>query len=170
MKKLCQHQDFTDSDIESFQNDFDIFYQDWLKLHEKDGITNYIHLMSAGHMADYMYEWRNLYKHSQQGWESMNNLIKLFWFRLTGRCGATGRGKGKKSKLRSVAKWMQRRMMWMGGYDEARVLSEWAKIQEELKRREVVEAEILTVPIDIGIVPVMDVPTIAEAPDIGANI
>eukprot|EP00978_Attheya_sp_CCMP212_P031769 scaffold121323_cov32-Attheya_sp.AAC.2 len=60
MKKLRQHQDFTDSDIESFQNDFDIFYQDWLKLHEKDGITNYVQLMSASHMADYMYEWCNL--------------------------------------------------------------------------------------------------------------
>eukprot|EP00978_Attheya_sp_CCMP212_P027273 scaffold91300_cov34-Attheya_sp.AAC.1 len=100
----------------------------------------------------------------------MNNLIKSFWFRRTGRGGATERGKGKKSKLRSVAKWMQRRMMWMGGYDEARVLSEWAKIQEELKIGEAVEAEILPVPIGIGLVPVMDVLAITEAPDIDANV
>jgi hypothetical protein len=96
---------------------------------------NYIHLMSAGHMSDYMYEWRNLYKHSQQGWEALNNLIKSFWFRRTGRGGATGRGKGKKSKLTSVAKWLQRRMMWMGGWTEESVLAEWEKIQQEEKEQ-----------------------------------
>eukprot|EP00978_Attheya_sp_CCMP212_P036524 scaffold166451_cov62-Attheya_sp.AAC.1 len=61
---------------------------------------------------------------------------------------------------------MQRHMMWMGGYDEARVLSEWAKIQEEKKRMEAVEAKI-RVPVPIGIVPVMEATMIAETPDIG---
>ena len=135
MMRLRQHQDFTDSDIEAFQKDFDLFNQDWMKLHGKDGITNYIHLMSAGHMADYMYEWRNLYRHSQQGWESLNNLIKSFWFRRTGRGGATGRGKGKKSKLASVAKWLQRRMMWMGGWTEESVLAQWDILQKAEKEK-----------------------------------
>ena len=135
MNRLRQHEDFTDSDIEAFQKDFDLFNQDWMKLHGKDGITNYIHLMSAGHMSDYMYEWRNLYRHSQQGWESLNNLIKSFWFRRTGRGGATGRGKGKRSKLASVAKWLQRRMMWMGGWTEESVLARWEILQKAEKEK-----------------------------------
>eukprot|EP00978_Attheya_sp_CCMP212_P018996 scaffold52668_cov71-Attheya_sp.AAC.2 len=43
----------------------------------------------ASHMSDYLYKWHNLYKHSQQGWESLNNLITSFWFHRTGRGGAT---------------------------------------------------------------------------------
>eukprot|EP00978_Attheya_sp_CCMP212_P039606 scaffold207536_cov51-Attheya_sp.AAC.3 len=35
MKKLRQHEGFTDSDIESFQKDFDLFYQDWNNLHAR---------------------------------------------------------------------------------------------------------------------------------------
>jgi hypothetical protein len=127
MLKLRQHNDFTDSDISEFQNDFDIFFQDWIQLHGKIGVTNYIHMLAAGHISDYLYKWRNLYKHSQQGWESLNNLIKSFWFRRTGRGGATGAGKGKKSKLNSVAKWLQRRMMWVGGWEEDTILAEWEK-------------------------------------------
>eukprot|EP00978_Attheya_sp_CCMP212_P016287 scaffold42532_cov35-Attheya_sp.AAC.1 len=96
------------NDASKLQIEIGIICMDWMNLHGKDGITNYIHLMSASHMSDYMYEWWNLlYKHSQQGWEALNNLIKLFWFRRTGRGGATGRGEGKKSKLASVAKWIK---------------------------------------------------------------
>jgi len=66
MLKLRQHNNFTDSDISSFQNDFDIFFQDWIQLHGKIGVTNYIHMLVTGHFSDYLYKWRNLYKHSQQ--------------------------------------------------------------------------------------------------------
>jgi hypothetical protein len=135
MTKLKSHDDFSDKDIEAFQSDIDTWFQDYIRLHGKNGITNYIHMLSARYFSDYLFEWRNLYWHSQQGWEALNNLMKSFWFRQTGRGGATNRGNGKKSKLNAMAKWLQRRMMWVGGYDDDKVLSEWNHLKERQKRQ-----------------------------------
>jgi hypothetical protein len=114
MLKLRQHADFTDDDIAEFQNDFDLFFQDWVELYGKNGLTNYIHLLSSGHISEYLHKWKNLYAHSQQGWESLNNQFKTMWFRRTGRGGAANGGKGPKSKLIPMAK---RRIIWMCGFE-----------------------------------------------------
>ena len=88
MEKIPQKTDFTDADICQFQEQFDLFFQEWMRMYGLKGITNYIHLLSSGHMSDYLHKWRNLYLHSQQGWESLNkNLMKIFFFRRTGRGG-----------------------------------------------------------------------------------
>jgi hypothetical protein len=105
--------DLTDDDIEKYQEEADLFFQKWIALNGRAGITNYIHLMGAGHIAEYMFHWRNLYQHSQQSWEAFNSLLKTFYFRRTGRGGAGNKGKGRKSKLKPVARWLQRRMIWM---------------------------------------------------------
>ena len=57
-----------------------------------------------------MREWGNLNKFSQQGWESLNALIKAFFFRRTNRGGGD---KNEKSKLVPIAKLLQRRLMWL---------------------------------------------------------
>ena len=45
-------------------------------------MTNYIHMLGSGHIADeYRSEWKNLYQHSQQGWEAFKPLLKTFFFR-----------------------------------------------------------------------------------------
>ena len=54
-----------------------------------------------------------MYQHSQQSWEAFNSLLKTFYFRRTGRGGAANQGRGPKSKLKPVARWIQRRMLWM---------------------------------------------------------
>ena len=108
--------DFTDKDIKGYyQYNIDKFYQDWVRLHGLAGVTNYIHMLSSGHFSDYLFKWRNLYAHSQQGWEHLNNLVKTFHYRRTGRGGATNRGQGKKSKVLPIGRWLQRRMIWMLG-------------------------------------------------------
>jgi hypothetical protein len=112
MKKMQQKKDFTNDDISEFQNEFDLFYQDWVRMYGYKAVTNYIHIMSSGHMSDYLHKWRNLYVHSQQGWESLNNLMKVFFFRRTGRGG----GRYGKSKLKPLARWLQRRLIWLCGY------------------------------------------------------
>lgn len=66
-------------------------------------------------MTEYLFHWRNLYVHSQQGWEAYNSLVKTFFFRRTQRGGAGNQGKGKKSKLKSIARWLQRRVIWICG-------------------------------------------------------
>ena len=90
------------------------------------------------HFAYYLKEWKNLYRYSQQGWESLNSLIKSFYFHRTqrGGHGATVRlqtiddmsdvvlnsddfedgFKSHKSRAKSIAKWLQRRLIWLS-YD-----------------------------------------------------
>jgi hypothetical protein len=85
-------------------------------LWQKEGITNYIHMIGSGHIADYLFKWKNLYRFSQQGWEAMNSLIKTFFFRRTSHGGGV-RG-GKKSRLIPIARWLQRRMVFLCRVDE----------------------------------------------------
>jgi hypothetical protein len=112
MQLLRRKEDFTNEDIAECQNKIDFWFQDWVSLTGLDGMTNYVHLMSSGHIAEYLVKHRNLYRHSQQGWEAFNALLKSFFFRRTGRGG--GRG-GAKSKLKPLARWLQRRVLWLCG-------------------------------------------------------
>jgi len=66
----------------------------------------------------YLVGWKNLYRHSQQGWEAFNSLLKTFFFRRTGRGGATNQGRGRKSRLLPIGRWLQRRIIWLCGYTE----------------------------------------------------
>jgi hypothetical protein len=119
MERIRQKTDFTDADIRQYQEQFDLFFQEWMAMYGLKGITNYIHLLSSGHMSDYLHKWRNLYLHSQQGWESLNNLVKIFFFRRTGRGG----GKYGKSKLKPIARWLQRRLLWLCGHTYEEMLA-----------------------------------------------
>ena len=115
MKLLRQKADFTDGGICAFQEAIDAFFQDWVSLHGLDGMTNYIHLLGSGHIAEYLFRHRNLYRHSQQGWEAFNALLKSFFFRRTGRGG--GRG-ALRTKLEPIGRWLQRRVLWLCGLKE----------------------------------------------------
>jgi hypothetical protein len=110
---LRRKQDLSDDEIREFQLYMDKFFSDWIKVNKGDaGVTNYILLLGAGHISDYLFYHRNLYIHSQQGWESFNSMLKTFYFRRTARGGTRW---GDKSRLIPIAKWLQRRMMWMLG-------------------------------------------------------
>jgi hypothetical protein len=138
MEMVRQKEDFTDSDIKAFQKAVDEWFQDYVAVHGLDGMTNYIHMLSTGHVAEYMIKWRNLYRHSQQGWEAFNSLLKTFFFRRTGRGG----GRHMRSKLLPIARWLQRRMIWLTGITEeelreaCRLLDEDVNVEEEKEQDE----------------------------------
>ena len=111
MVLLRKKDDFTNEMIASYQCHADKFFQAWVGLWQKEGITNYIHMIGSGHIADYLFKWKNLYRFSQQGWEAMNSLIKTFFFRRTSHGGGV-RG-GKKSRLIPIARWLQQRMVFL---------------------------------------------------------
>jgi hypothetical protein len=116
---LLNRDDLTDAQIFNFQWKVDQFAQGWFKINMGDeGVTNYVHDLHAGHISDYLVHWRNLYTHSQQGWENMNFAIKRYWFRCTNRGGGKGRG----NRLQPMARWVQRRFVWMMGYEYAQIL------------------------------------------------
>ena len=108
---LRKKDDFSDDDINKFQTIADYFYNDWIELYGADGVTNYIHMIGSGHVADFLKCYRNLYIHSQQGWEHFNSFLKVYFFRRTTRGGGNCGG----SKIKPLARWLGRRMVWMSG-------------------------------------------------------
>jgi hypothetical protein len=114
---LRKREDFTNTEIASYQQHADRFFQAWVKLWQKEGVTNYIHMIGSGHVAEYLYKWRNLHRYSQQGWEAMNSMIKTFFFRRTNHGGGV-RGNSKKSRLIPIARWLQRRLIFLCGATE----------------------------------------------------
>ena len=77
LKKINVRHDLTDGEIKSFQNDMDTFYANWCDLYGEEGITNYAHMLGSAHVMEYLLHWRNLWIHSQQGWEGKSFVCSL---------------------------------------------------------------------------------------------
>jgi len=87
MQIVRQHNEYSDDDIIKYQSHFDSWFQVWVQLHAAAGCTNYTHVFSSGHLAEYMFKWRNLYRFSQQGFEKFNHVFSTFYFRRTNHGG-----------------------------------------------------------------------------------
>ena len=106
---------YTEEELACFQDHALEFFQLWVILYSWHGVTNYIHMIGVGHMLEYMQKYGNLNKYSQQGWEALNALIKLFFFCRTNK-GRKNSGDGMtnlKSKLVPLGRLVQRRMLWV---------------------------------------------------------
>jgi len=122
--------DFTNDQIDMFQNDIDEFFRIWVKLCGHEGVTNYIHMMAGRHFLEYLIYWQNLYHHSQQGWEAFNSFLKTFFFCRTNRGGAGNHGTGLKPKVLAIARWISRRIIWMCGYNYDFILADNMLLKE----------------------------------------
>jgi hypothetical protein len=120
---LQQKNDFTDDDIDGFQGVADVFFANWLELVGYDGVTNYMHVLGAGHIRYYLVKWRNLDRYQNQGWESYNQMIAAFWHHRTTKGGSKY---GDKSKIKPIGRWILRLMLWKTG-----VAQEFFRRQEE---------------------------------------
>jgi hypothetical protein len=70
-----------DDEIDAFQWKIDQFAQGWIDINMgKEGVSNYIHDLNCGQIADYLFHWHNLYIHLQQGWEALNFAVKNIGF------------------------------------------------------------------------------------------
>jgi DNA-binding PadR family transcriptional regulator len=74
-------------------------------------------MLGSGHIRYYMETHRNLYKLSQQGWESLNSKFKQVFFRHTQRGGNYGKvtEENELSYLFSIMKAFQRELLWISG-------------------------------------------------------
>lgn len=115
MRIARQKDDFTDAEIDLFQDEVDHMYAKWIDLLGERGVTNYFHMLGSGHFRYYLMEWRNLNRYSQQGWESLNSQIKQVYFRRTQRGGHGGKAGERNSKVKPIARWIQRKLYWMSG-------------------------------------------------------
>ena len=110
--------DYTKEELKSYDSHAKFFFQSWVGLHGAIGVTNYIHMIGSGHMLKYMEMWGNLNKYSQQGWEALNALIKLFFFRRTNKGGFNSADSdisnlNNRSKLIPIGRLIQRRLIWI---------------------------------------------------------
>lgn len=78
-----------------------------------DGVTNYIHMLGAGHIRYYLRKWKNLHRFQNQGWEAYNAMIASFWHHRTQKGG--GRRHQLRSKIIPVARWIMRLILWRTG-------------------------------------------------------
>jgi hypothetical protein len=117
MEILRKRSEYTDEEIDSFQEKVDDFYLDLMKIAGIESITNYIHMLGSGHIRYYMEIHRNLYRYSQQGWESLNAKVKDYFFRHSQRGGNYGShtDESERSYLFSIVKGFQREMLWISG-------------------------------------------------------
>ena len=83
-------------------------------------------MLAARHVAEYVFEWGNLHEHSQQGWKVLNALVKSFIFWITPHEDGL-----KKSRLKPIARWLQRRAIWLCGYNEASIQEFLRRLEEE---------------------------------------
>jgi len=79
MQLLMQKEDFTQEQIDNFQCSADLFFSRWIDLVGYSGMTNYIHMLGAGHVRYYLQKWGNLNRFSNQGWEAYNSLVTSYW-------------------------------------------------------------------------------------------
>ena len=76
---LRKDSDVSEVEIRLFQGHIDSWFQDWVNTYGREGCTNYTHMLSSSHVMRYMVEWKCLHRFSQQGWEALNALIKMFF-------------------------------------------------------------------------------------------
>ena len=133
MTILRRRHRLSSSEMWDFQRKSDFFFRDWLQLHGAEGMTNYVHMMGSGHVLEYLQHWGNLANHSQQGWEAFNSQFKTYFFNRTQRGGSVNKGRGKQSRMLPMARWLQRRLIFMSGYSEKEILERHNNISEEEK-------------------------------------
>jgi hypothetical protein len=121
---------FTHNDIIQLHKHTSTFMYQWVDLCEGKHMTNYIHVLGSGHLTYFAKNYGNLYRFSQQGWESLNKLIKHYYYNNTNHGGSYGNGgkdengeytKGSISGQHCypLMRFCQRFMMWKLGHGDA---------------------------------------------------
>ena len=130
MTILLKKEDLSNTEIYEYQRLADSFFKEWVILYGEEGITNYAHLIGSAHIGEYLLHWRSLYSHSQQGWEAFNSLFKSFFYSRTQRGGSVNQGRGPRSRLLPMAKWLQRRLIFIMGHTMESIKAELENLTE----------------------------------------
>jgi hypothetical protein len=84
---LSEKREFTDEKIKGIQFLIDSWFQNWNLLWSVDGCTNYLHLLSSGHMTEFVYKWRNLHRFPSRVGKNSTHVFSTFYFRRTNHRG-----------------------------------------------------------------------------------
>ena len=146
MSLIRKHEDFSDSEIDQLHVLTSSFMSQWVDLFQGQSITNYIHMIGAGHLTYFLTKYRNLYKYSQQGWEAYNQKLKYFYFHNTnhGGCGGNKPGAVSGDHVMPLMKMVQRSVMWTLGFGDTFFRGTVAKTFQEDNESVTVEDETMT--------------------------
>lgn len=61
--------------VDDFQCIADDFFLNRVGLIGYNGVTNYIHMLGAGHLRYYLQKWGNLNRFQNRGWEAYKAMI-----------------------------------------------------------------------------------------------
>ena len=110
---IQDHNDLSDEQIDALEQEIALFAIDWKDVTGKDGVTNYFHYLTSGHLVYFLRKYRNLYRACQQGWEAMNSWMKVFFLHHTKRGGGDH---GRKTYLLPIYRHFQRSYAWRTGF------------------------------------------------------
>jgi hypothetical protein len=105
---------YLSSELTSFQRHIDIWWCLHIHHYGRDMCTNYGHNLSADHVHYCMDKYGFLSKYSHQYHEATSALMKSLFFRRT-QLGVFVSTTEERSKLRPLARWVQRLLMWLYG-------------------------------------------------------
>ena len=106
MNKLNKRSNISVLDINSPEKKIGIWYEKWIGRTGCEGMTNYAHMMGAGHVAYYLRKKGNLYHCSNQSWEHLNKRVKRCYFTKTQR-GGRGKYAGSATTDVPLDRWLQ---------------------------------------------------------------
>jgi threonyl-tRNA synthetase len=89
---IKRKEDFTERGLVVLHKYTATFMHQWVDLCAGKHMTNYIHVQGAGHLTYAAKNYGNLYRFLQQGWESLNKLIKHYYYNNTNHRGSYGNG------------------------------------------------------------------------------
>lgn len=121
MAALRSHEDFTDNQIDLLHVQNVTFIDMVVNLLGPKHVANCIHIMGAGHIHCCLSKYRNPHRFSQQGWEALNQKLKLFYFNNTNHGGCMGNNTGDKiagQHMKPLMRWCQRFTVWKLGHGE----------------------------------------------------
>ena len=110
-----KYDDLTDEEIDHAHKHGQLFFAMCRDMFP-ERITNYFHLIGAGHITYYLDKHRNLYRFSQQGWEALNKLIKSQYHHKTNHGGCRGNRDSAMQRgqhLLPIANMLTRRTCWL---------------------------------------------------------
>ena len=91
--------EFSAEELEAYRANEVAFFTGVVREHGGEVVSNYMHMIGAGHFHDFMQRYGGLKKYSNDGWEALNADLQWWFHHCTQRGGNQGKGEFEKIAL-----------------------------------------------------------------------
>jgi hypothetical protein len=110
MITLRQRPYCNDAETLDLEKKITVLSDQWIELTRREGMTNYMHLITSGNISGYLNRWRNLYICFNQGWEYQNASIQCVYHDRSQHGGSGGKTGGRISIVKPLGVWFLRKL------------------------------------------------------------